>query len=121
MEERWFQNHVAYTMAKFGMSQCVLGMAGEYRCAGIAFNALWPRTVIATAAIKNLLGGDDMIRKSRKPAIIADAAHAIFLREARDCTGNFFVDDEVLAEEGFTDLSGYAVDPTEELVPDFFI
>lgn len=121
MEERWFQNHVAYTMAKFGMSQCVLGMAGEFRRDGIAFNALWPRTVIATAAVKNLLGGDDMIRMSRKPEIMADAAHAIFMRNARQCTGNFFIDDEVMAEEGVTDLAGYAVDPSQDLAPDFFV
>lgn len=121
MEERWFQNHVAYTMAKFGMSQCVLGMAGEFRRDGIAFNALWPRTAIATAAVKNLLGGDDMISKSRKPEIMADAAHAIFMREARECTGNFFIDDEVMAEEGVTDLTDYAVDPSKDLIPDFFI
>ena len=121
MEERWFSGHVAYTMAKFGMSQCVLGMAGEFRRDGIAFNALWPRTAIATAAVQNLLGGDEMVRKSRKPEIMADAAHAIFLRDARDCTGNFFIDDEVLAAEGVSDLSGYAVDPSEELIPDFFI
>ncbi len=121
MEERWFSGHVAYTMAKFGMSQCVLGMAGEFRRDGIAFNALWPRTAIATAAVKNLLGGDAMVKKSRKPEIIADAAHAIFMRPARDCTGNFFIDDDVLAAEGVSDLSGYAVDPSEDLIPDFFI
>lgn len=121
MEERWFSGHVAYTMAKFGMSQCVLGMAGEFRRDGIAFNALWPRTAIATAAVKNLLGGDAMVKKSRKPEIIADAAHAIFMRPAGDCTGNFFIDDEVLAAEGVSDLSGYAVDPSEDLIPDFFI
>ncbi len=121
MEERWFAGHVAYTMAKFGMSQCVLGMAGEFRRDGIAFNALWPRTAIATAAVQNLLGGDEMVRKSRKPEIMADAAHAIFMRDARDCTGNFFIDDEVLAAEGVSDLSGYAVDPSEDLIPDFCI
>jgi citronellol/citronellal dehydrogenase len=121
MEERWFAPYVAYTMAKFGMSQCVLGMAGEFRRDGIAFNALWPRTVIATAAVRNLLGGEDMINQSRKPEIMADAAHAIFMREARDCTGNFFIDDEVLAAEGVNDLSGYAVDPSREPAPDFFI
>jgi citronellol/citronellal dehydrogenase len=121
MEERWFAPHVAYTMAKFGMSMCVLGMAGEFRRDGIAFNALWPRSTIATAAVQNLLGGDQMVRGSRKPEIMGDAAHAILTRPSRECTGNFFIDDEVLAAEGVTDLSGYAVDPTATLMPDFFV
>ena len=121
MEERWFSSHVAYTMAKFGMSMCVLGMAGEFRPFGIAFNALWPRTVIATAAVENLLGGQAMIRCSRTPDIMADAAHTIFCRDAKECNGNFFVDDEVMASIGVTDLTKYAVDPTADLIPDFFI
>ncbi len=121
METKWFAPHVAYTMAKFGMSMCVLGMAGEYKSAGIAFNALWPRTTIATAAVKNLLGGDTMVRASRKPEIMGDAAYVIFNRPARECTGNFFIDDEVLASSGKTDLSEYAVDPTQKLMPDFFV
>jgi citronellol/citronellal dehydrogenase len=121
METRWFAPNVAYTMAKFGMSMCVLGMAGEFKSAGIAFNALWPRTTIATAAIKNLLGGDTAVRGSRKPAIMADAAYVIFSRPAREHTGNFYIDDEVLASAGKTDLSEYAVDPTAPLLPDFFI
>jgi citronellol/citronellal dehydrogenase len=121
MEERWFARHVAYTMAKFGMSMCVLGMAGELRGAGIAVNALWPRTAIATAAVKNLLGGDSSIRGSRKPEIMADAAHAIFTRPAREFTGQFCIDDEVLAAAGKTDLSEYAIDPTAQLIPDYFI
>ncbi len=121
METKWFAPHVAYTMAKFGMSMCVLGMAGEYKSAGIAFNALWPRTTIATAAIKNLLGGDTMMRASRKPEIMADAAHVIFNRPAKECTGNFFIDDEVLTSAGKTDLSEYAVDPSQKLMPDFFV
>jgi citronellol/citronellal dehydrogenase len=121
METRWFAPHVAYTMAKFGMSMCVLGMAGEYKSAGIAFNALWPRTTIATAAIANLLGGAAAMKGSRKPAIMGDAAHAIFNRPARDCTGNFFIDDDVLRAEGKTDLSEYAVDPSAKLLPDFFV
>ena len=120
-EERWFAPHVAYTMAKYGMSLCVLGMAGEYRRDGIAFNALWPRTTIATAAIQNLLGGAQAMRGSRKPEIMADAAYEVLGRPARECTGNFFVDDEVLAQAGITDLTGYAVDPTAPLLPDFFI
>ena len=121
MEERWFAPHVAYTMAKFGMSMCVLGMAGEFRSDGIAFNALWPRTAIATAAIRNLMGGDEAMRRSRKPEIMADAAHWILTRPSRDCTGNFFIDDEVMAKAGVTDLTPYAVDPSADLVPDFFV
>src|SRR5258706_15706066 len=91
METRWFAPHVAYTMAKYGMSMCVLGMAGEDKSAGIPFNALWPRTLIATAAVQNLLGGDAAMRGSRHPSIMGDAAHAIFNRPSRDCTGNFFI------------------------------
>ena len=121
MEERWFAPHVAYTMAKFGMSMCVLGMAGELRSAGIAVNALWPRTTIATAAVQNLLGGDAVVKGSRKPSIMGDAAYAIFNKPSREVTGKFFIDDEVLAAEGKTDLSEYAVDPTAKLFPDFFV
>lgn len=121
MEERWFAPHVAYTMAKFGMSMCVLGMAGELRSAGIAVNALWPRTTIATAAVQNLLGGDAVVKGSRKPTIMGDAAYAIFNKPSREVTGKFFIDDEVLAAEGKTDLSEYAVDPTAKLFPDFFV
>jgi citronellol/citronellal dehydrogenase len=121
MEAKWFAPHVAYTMAKFGMSMCVLGMAAELKPKGIAVNALWPRTVIATSAVKNLLGGEEMIQASRKPAILADAAHAVLTKPGRECTGNFFIDDDVLKSEGITDLSGYAVDPNAELMPDFFV
>lgn len=121
MEEKWFAPHVAYTMAKFGMSMCVLGMAGEFRRQGIAVNALWPRTTIATAAVQNLLGGDELTRRSRKPEIMGDAACIIFNRPSRDFTGNFCIDDEVLESAGITDLSEYAVDPTVELAPDFFV
>ncbi|MBK9037534.1 MAG: NAD(P)-dependent oxidoreductase [Myxococcales bacterium] len=121
MEARWFAPHVAYTMAKFGMSMCVLGMAEEFRRDGVAFNALWPRTAIATAAVKNLLGGDAAMKGSRSPEIMADAAYAIFNRPSRACTGNFFVDDEVLAAEGVTDLAKYAMVPDANLIPDFFI
>jgi citronellol/citronellal dehydrogenase len=120
-EEKWFAPHVAYTMAKFGMSLCVLGMAGEFRKQGIAVNALWPRTTIATAAVKNLLGGDEMIRCSRKPEIMGDAAHAILTRPSREFTGNFCVDDEVLESIGVTELSKYAVEPGAKLFPDFFV
>jgi len=108
-------------MAKYGMSLCVLGMAEELRPQGIAVNALWPRTTIATAAIQNLLGGDEMMRRSRHPSIMADAALAVLKRDSRSFTGRFCIDDEILAEEGVTDLSRYAVDPSAELAPDFFV
>jgi citronellol/citronellal dehydrogenase len=121
MVEKWFKNHVAYSIAKFGMSMCVLGMAGEFREKGIAVNALWPRTAIATAAIKNLLGGDEMINRSRKPEIMADAAHFILTQPSREFTGNFCIDDEILERAGVTDLTPYAVDPSNELMPDFFV
>ena len=121
LEARWFAPNVAYTISKYGMSLCTLGMAEEFRNRGVAVNSLWPRTVIATAAVQNLLGGDEVIRHARKPEIVADAAYAIFTRPSRDCTGNFFVDDEVLASEGISDLSHYAVTPGAELIPDFFL
>jgi citronellol/citronellal dehydrogenase len=121
METRWFENHVAYTMSKYGMSMCVLGMAGEFKGMGIGVNALWPRTTIATAAISNIIGGNEMMRRSRKPSIMADAAHWVLTQDAKSTTGNFFVDDEVMAEAGVTDLSDYAVEPGMELMPDFFI
>ncbi|MBT5004848.1 MAG: SDR family oxidoreductase, partial [Porticoccaceae bacterium] len=124
MEIRWFQNHVAYSMAKYGMSMCVLGMSSEFKRDGIAFNALWPRTAIATAAVANHLGGDMMIARSRTVNIMSDAAHIILTRDSRDFTGNFYVDDEVLAAEGITDLKHYQVDTAlelSELAPDFFV
>jgi citronellol/citronellal dehydrogenase len=121
MAARWFRDHVAYTMSKYGMSMCVLGMAEEFREQGVAVNALWPKTAIATAAVKNLLGGDAAIRRCRKPEIMADAAHAILVRDCRTCTGNFFVDEQVLRDEGTTDFDAYAVSPGEELLPDFFV
>jgi citronellol/citronellal dehydrogenase len=120
MAPRWFAPHVAYTMAKYGMSMCVLGMAEELKGRGIAVNALWPRTVIATAAL-NLLGGDELAKHGRTPEIVADAALAVLHREARSCTGNFFVDEDVLRAEGVLDFGRYAVRPGEELVPDFFL
>lgn len=121
MKEHWFAPHVAYTMAKYGMSLCVLGMAGEFREAGVAVNALWPRTVIATAAVQNLLGGDAVLRHSRKPEIMADAAHAILTRPSRTTTGNFFIDEEVLLEEGVVAFDHYSVTPGADLIADFFI
>ena len=120
-EEKWFAPHVAYSIAKYGMSLCVLGMAGEFRDHGIAVHALWPRTAIATAAVMNLLGGDEIVRRSRKPEIMADAACMILGKRSREFTGNFCVDDEILAEAGITDLSAYSVDPAADLVPDFFV
>jgi citronellol/citronellal dehydrogenase len=121
MHPRWFKDHVAYTMAKYGMSMCVLGMAEEFRQAGVAVNALWPRTVIATAALAMIPGMTQRLDNCRKPEILADAAHAIFLRDARATTGNFFVDEDVLASEGVTDFSPYAVKPGAPLLPDYFL
>ncbi len=120
MFEKWFAPHVAYSMAKYGMSLCVLGMAGEFRDDGIAVNALWPRTTIATAAV-NMLGGDELMRMSRKPDIMADAAYAIVTKPSREFTGRFCIDDEVLEAEGVTDLRAYSVDPQVEPAPDFFV
>jgi len=121
MNPRWFQGHVAYSMAKFGMSMCVLGMAAEYKADGIAFNALWPRTGIATAAIKFALAGDEGMKQCRTVEIMADAAHAIFEKDARAFSGNFLIDDSFLYEEGVRDFDKYRVDPTARLMPDFFV
>jgi citronellol/citronellal dehydrogenase len=121
MKPHWFQHHLAYTIAKYGMSMCTLGMAAEYADDGIAFNSLWPRTIIATAAVQNLLGGDEAMARSRKPEILADAAHAILVRDSRGATGNFYIDDEVLAEEGVTDLSGYTYGDGSGLQTDIFL
>ena len=121
MDAKWFAPHVAYTMSKYGMSMCVLGMAEELKPKGIAVNALWPRTTIATAAVRNLLGGEETIRGSREPEIMGDAAYAILTRPSSECTGNFFIDDDVLQAEGVKDLSGYAVDPSVDQIPDFFL
>ena len=120
MSPKWFGSHVAYTMAKYGMSMCTLGMSEELRDDGIAVNSLWPRTAIATAAI-NLLGGDPMMQQSRKPEIMADAAYAVITKPATQCTGNFFIDDEVLRAEGVTDFDPYAYAPGNPLAPDFFL
>ncbi len=121
MKEKWFAPHTAYSMAKFGMSLVVLGLAGELRSKGIAVNALWPRTLIATAAVWNLLGGAEMIARGRKPDIVADAAYAIFAKPSRQFTGRFIIDDNFLAENGVTDFDRYRVDPTQPLAPDFFV
>jgi citronellol/citronellal dehydrogenase len=121
MNAKWFRNHTAYTMAKYGMSLVVLGMAAEFADDGIAFNALWPRTGIATAAIRNALAGDEGMKHCRTPDILADAAHMIFEKPAREFTGNFLIDDTFLAENGVTDFDRYRVDPTKTLMPDFFV
>jgi citronellol/citronellal dehydrogenase len=121
MKPHWFQHHLGYTIAKYGMSMCTLGMAAEYADDGIAFNSLWPRTIIATAAVQNLLGGDEAMARSRKPEVLADAAHAILLRDSRSATGNFYIDDEVLAEEGVTDLSDYGYGDGANLQTDIFL
>jgi len=124
MTPRWFANHCAYTMAKYGMSMCVLGMSEEFRDQGIAVNGLWPKTAIATAAVKNLLGGDNMIRKSRTDEILSDTAYIILTNCSRKLTGNLFIDEDILKSVGVTDFSKYKVDPSvkeEELFLDFFL
>jgi citronellol/citronellal dehydrogenase len=121
MKEKWFAPHTAYSMAKFGMSLVVLGLAGELRSKGIAVNALWPRTLIATTAVQNLLGGAAMAARGRKPEIVADAAYAIFNKPSHQFTGRFVIDDSFLAENGVTDFDHYRVDPTQTLAPDFFV
>ncbi|MEJ2250863.1 MAG: NAD(P)-dependent oxidoreductase [Candidatus Lokiarchaeota archaeon] len=121
LDPKWFANHLAYTMSKYGMSMCVLGLSEEYKEKGIAVNALWPRTAIATAAVRNLLGGEQSIKHSRKPEIVADAAYIILTQPSRECTGNFFIDDEVLIENGVTDLSKYSAVQGKKLIHDFFL
>lgn len=121
METKWFAPHVAYSMAKFGMSMCVLGMAGEFKDRGVAANALWPKTAIDTAAIRMLLGADSS-KGARKPSIMADAAHWILTQNSREVTGNFFIDEELLRDRaGIADFESYAVDPSHQLFPDFFV
>ena len=121
MNGKWFAPHVAYSMAKFNMSIIALGLAGELKPDGIAVNTLWPRTTIATAAIKNLLGGDALLRRSRTPDIMADAAHVIFTQDAKAFTGRFLIDDTLLYEHGVTDFEKYRVDRQADLAPDFFV
>jgi citronellol/citronellal dehydrogenase len=121
LKEKWFAGSTAYSISKYGMSLVVLGLAGELRGKGIAVNALWPRTTIATSAIKNLLGGERVMRMSRKPEIMADAAYAIFHKPAKSFTGNFLIDDSFLAQEGVTDFAHYRVDTKEPLAPTFFV
>lgn len=122
MDARWFSGHVAYSIAKFGMSLCVLGLADELRSEGIAVNALWPRTTIATAAVKNILGGDKLMRMSRSADIVADAAHLVFMQPARAFSGHFLIDDTFLYEKGgVTDFEKYRIDKSVPLAPDFFV
>jgi citronellol/citronellal dehydrogenase len=121
LQPRWLGGHIGYTIAKYGMSLCTLGMAEEFKGEGIAFNALWPKTLVATAAVQNLLGGEAAMRVSRKPAIMGDAAYEIFTKPSSDFTGKFCIDDDVLAASGKTDLSEYAMDPNAQLLPDYFI
>jgi citronellol/citronellal dehydrogenase len=121
LSPHWFQGHVAYSMAKYNMSLCVLGMAEEFRSEGIAFNALWPRTAIATSAIEFALSGGDTLRFCRRPEIMADAAYRVFAKAARDFTGQFLIDDTFVFGEGVTDFSSYSVEPGQPLMPDFFV
>ncbi len=121
LEAKWFSNHLAYTLSKYGMSECVLGMSEEFREEGIAVNALWPKTIIATAAIYNILGGEETARHARTPEMVADAAYFILTQDSRQCSGNFFIDEEVLKSFGITDLKKYAVKAGEDPYPDFFI
>jgi len=120
-DPRWAKDHVAYTIAKYGMSLCTLGMAAEFSGDGIAFNSLWPRTIIATAAVQNLLGGDAAMARSRTPDVMADAAHAILTRPSRECTGNFFLAEDVLVDEGVTDFDRYAAAPGAEPAVDLYV
>ena len=121
MSPKWFGGHVAYTMAKYGMSMCTLGMSAEFAKIGVAVNSLWPLTAIDTAAVRNLLGGDAVAKMSRTPEILADAAHAVLTLDSRECTGNFFIDELVLMEEGVSDFAQYAPNGDEGLVGDFFV
>jgi citronellol/citronellal dehydrogenase len=122
LNPRWAGGHLAYAIAKYGMSLCTLGLAEELKGDGIAANSLWPRTIVATAAVQNLLGGDEAMAHSRKPEIMADAAAAIFARPSPEASGNFYIDDEVLAEEGVTDLAIYGYGGDEaDLQPDIFL
>ena len=121
LRPEWFAQHLAYTLSKFGMSMVMLGLAEELRGDGIACNALWPRTTIATAAVAFALGGESMMRRSRRPEVMADAAHAILTRPSREFTGRFMIDDDMLALDGVSDFSAYANDSTAELMPDIFV
>jgi citronellol/citronellal dehydrogenase len=121
LDRKWLRGHIGYTIAKYGMTLCALGFAEEFREAGIASNALWPRTLVATAAVQNLLGGDVAMARARKPEIYADAAYVILTRPSRECTGNMYLCEDVLAEEGITDLDAYAYVPGAELQVDLYV
>jgi citronellol/citronellal dehydrogenase len=121
LDQKWFGKHLAYTISKYGMSMIVMGLAEELRSQHIAANALWPRTTIATAAVQNLLGGDYLVQRSRKPEIVADAAYYILQKKSDECTGHFFIDEEVLKAEGITDFSKYAINPDQNLMTDLFL
>jgi len=121
MNPKWFAGHVAYTITKFNMSMMAIGWASELKKYNIASNALWPKTTIDTAAVRNLLGGDALAKMSRSPEILADAAYYIFSKSSADCSGNCFIDEEVLAKEGITDLEKYAVVKGGKLYPDLFV
>jgi citronellol/citronellal dehydrogenase len=121
LQAKWFAPHLAYSLSKYGMSLCMLGLAAEYRAQGVACNALWPRTTIATAAVEFALGGEQMLRRSRTPQIVADAAHVILTRPARECSGQFFIDDSVLYAAGVHDFAPYTVDPASTLLGDLFL
>jgi citronellol/citronellal dehydrogenase len=122
LDPKWLKGHIGYTIAKYGMSLCTLGMAAEFADDGIAFNSLWPRTIIATAAVQNLLGGEEAMQRSRKPEIVADAAHEIVTRPSRECTGNLFIAEDVLAEAGVEDMSAYSYGGSDaDLIPDLFV
>ena len=121
LDPRWFAPHLAYSLAKYGMSLCVLGLAEEFKSEGIAVNALWPRTIIATAAVQNLLGGEGAVRQARRPDIMGDAAHVILTKPSREFTGRFLIDEDVLRAEGVTDFSGYLMVPGAVPMPDFFL
>jgi citronellol/citronellal dehydrogenase len=121
LNPEWFGRFLAYSISKFGMSMVVLGLAEELKSHKIGVNALWPKTTIATAAIQNIVGGELMVQRSRKPEIVADAAYYILQRPAAECTGNFFIDEEILIEQGITDFTHYAVNPSQKLMPDLFL
>lgn len=121
LDRKWLRGHIGYTIAKYGMTLCALGFAEEFREAGVASNALWPRTLVATAAVQNLLGGDVAMARARKPEIYSDAAYVILTRPSRECTGNMYLCEDVLAEEGITDLDAYAYVPGAELQVDLYV
>ncbi|HWI94419.1 MAG TPA: hypothetical protein VNT20_24275, partial [Flavisolibacter sp.] len=121
LNPKWLAQHLAYTIAKYGMSMIVSGLAEELKEHKIGANALWPKTTIATAAVQNLLGGDFLMQMSRTPEIVAEAAYHILRRPSIECTGNFFIDEDVLKQEGINDFEKYAVNPQQKLMKDIFL